>query len=114
MYNNTGSSVSYSVTYPDTDTITVPPGLMVLIPDSSSNKSVVQWTAPATATFTVQGNFGPGSGDCAPYISIVLTSPTLTTPLSLFSGQGCGSSFNIVRAMNAGDTLDFIAGHGYF
>ena len=108
-HNNSGTTQIGS------STVTVLPNVVNLHPASSGAEAVVRWTAPATATYTVDGFFegvdfaGPTTTD----VHVLLNSSTSAELLS----QTIHSYLDPVPirftlALSAGDTIDFVVGNG--
>jgi RHS repeat-associated protein/uncharacterized repeat protein (TIGR01451 family) len=102
-YNNTGVSVV-------SGGLNIPPATLLLHPGAAGENSVLRFTAPATASYLVQGRFY-GVDNTTTDVSILLNSST-----TLLSGnineRNFGIPFTFVRALNAGDKLDFSVGFG--
>jgi RHS repeat-associated protein/uncharacterized repeat protein (TIGR01451 family) len=103
VYNNTGVSVV-------SGGLNIPPATLLLHPGTSGENSVIRFTAPATASYLVQGRFY-GVDNTTTDVSVLLNSTT-----TLLSGniteRNLGVPFTFARALNAGDKLDFSVGFG--
>jgi PKD repeat protein len=102
-YNNTGISIA-------SGTFNIPPATLLLHPGAAGENSLIRFTAPATASYLVQGRFY-GIDTTTTDVSILLNSST-----TLLSGniteQNAGVPFTFVKKLTAGDKLDFSVGFG--
>ena len=103
VYNNTGVSVV-------SGGLNIPPATLLLHPGPAGENSVIRFTAPVAGNFLVQGRFY-GVDNTTTDVSILLNSTT-----TLLSGniteRNLGVPFTFVKALNAGDKLDFSVGFG--
>jgi RHS repeat-associated protein len=91
----------------------VPPNTLLLHPGAAGENSVVRWTAPAAGTYLVQGRFFAVTSTTTDVAVLLNSSTTLLS--GNVNGTGSGTSgvpFTLVRALNAGDNLDFTVGFG--
>jgi len=92
-----------------------PTSLLLLHPGPGDDYSVVQFIAPATATYVVAGEFvamGNYSGVTNDSASITTSGPSSTTLYSTTSTSNLINSFSFSEEMTAGQSLDFAVGLG--
>ena len=102
-YNNTGVSVASAG-------VNIPPATLLLHPGAAGENGVVRFTAPATASYLVQGRFY-GVDNTTTDVSVLLNSST-TLLAGNIAQRNAGVPFTFVKALNAGDKLDFSVGFG--
>jgi RHS repeat-associated protein len=104
-FNNTGvQTISGAI---------VPPNTLLMHPGAAGENSVLRWTAPAAGTYLVQGRFFAVTSTTTDVAVLLNSSTTLLS--GNVNGTGSGTSgvpFTLVRALNAGDILDFTVGFG--
>src|SRR5205823_13056614 len=104
-YNNTGVSVN-----PSAPGLNIPPQTLLLHPGPSGENSVLRFTAPADASYLIQGRFY-GVDQTTTDVSILLNSST-TLMSGLVPNRNLGVPFTFVKALKAGDKVDFSVGFG--
>jgi RHS repeat-associated protein/uncharacterized repeat protein (TIGR01451 family) len=103
VYNNTGVSVI-------SGGLNIPPATLLLHPGTAGENSVLRFTAPVTGNFLVQGRFY-GVDNTTTDVSVLLNSTT-TLLAGNITERNLGVPFTFVKALNAGDKLDFSVGFG--
>lgn len=114
LKNITGGTIPFGV-----EAGTIGPwqdNLLLLHPGPSGEYSVVQFTAPAAATYVVSGTFvaiGNFSGDTSDSASVTTSGPNSSSTL-LYSTTSTtpNSNFSFTQSMTQGQTLDFAVGLG--
>jgi hypothetical protein len=95
-------------------TLTVPPGLLVQHPANDGSLSVVRWSAPATAEYTVDASFVGLDGSGSTTTTDV---HVLKGGIQIFGGEVSGQGDTVTLPtsalmFDAGETLDFAVGYG--
>jgi YD repeat-containing protein len=103
-----------------TQSITPPPDMLNVHPGPNGEKSVVTWTAPSTGMVQIEGRF-EGIDNATTDVAVLYNPKTNSTsktppPTTLFSGQingfGQRAPFSLIKAVTAGNTLEFSVGSG--
>lgn len=91
-----------------------PADLLLLHPGSAGQDSVVRFTAPASATYVVTGEFQEIGDNISNGANGVTTDSIIRSGSSLFSvsSSSTAAMFSFSTHLNAGDTLDFAVGLG--
>jgi hypothetical protein len=93
-------------------TVSVPNNFLDLHPSSTGDDSVVRWTSPSTGSIFINGLFqgldfvGPTTTD----VHILLDGTAIFN--ANIGSYGVAVPFNLVEAVSAGDTIDFVVGFG--
>jgi type IV secretory pathway VirB3-like protein len=105
-HNHTGTTQEYGGAIQPSD-------MLMLHPGADGKKSVLRWAAPSSGTFTIRGRF-EGIEQRNRGTTSDVTVLHNTTPLfsSQINGFGERADFAFVRAVAAGDTIDFAVGYG--
>ena len=92
-----------------------PANLLLLHPGPSGDYSVVQFTAPTTATYVVTGEFlaiGNFSGVTDDSVSLTSASGSSSTTLYTTTSSTTPYDFTFSQTLTAGESLDFAVGWG--
>ena len=94
-------------------TLQLDPGQLGLHPGPSGQLAVLRWTAPATTTYMLDGDFrGADRIGTSTDVHILHNGASLLSGIVAGFGAGTGPSFATSISMTMGDTLDFAVGFG--